>query len=380
MNFELTEERQMLQDSLRRFLRDNQSTLQASTRLGGVGNELGLNADIYGKLAELGVIGALFSEADGGFGGAGFDLTTVFEELGRAGAVEPLLDTAILGGGLIATLGNATQKPLLEEVIAGSVQLALAHSEPNSRYDLAQVETTASEAGDEITLRGRKAVVVNAEAADQLLVSAREAGNLGDEAGISLFLVPRNTPGLSLRGYPLMAGGRAAEVDLDDVKLPQSARLGAKGAAFPALQQAVTRAEVALAAETLGAMETATTLTRDYLLTRQQFGRPIGSFQALQHRMATLLIELEQARSAVINAAGHLEADAGEQVRQVAAARNLVGRAGRLVAEESIQLHGGIAMTEEYELGHIAKRIVMADHRFGDTDTQLERFIDHSAA
>lgn len=380
MNFELTEERQMLQDSLRRFLRDNQSTLQASTRLGGVGNELGLNADIYGKLAELGVIGALFSEADGGFGGAGFDLTTVFEELGRAGAVEPLLDTAILGGGLIATLGNATQKSLLEEVIAGSVQLALAHSEPNSRYDLAQVETTASEAGDEITLRGRKAVVVNAEAADQLLVSAREAGNLGDEAGISLFLVPRNTPGLSLRGYPLMAGGRAAEVDLDDVKLPQSARLGAKGAAFPALQQAVTRAEVALAAETLGAMETATTLTRDYLLTRQQFGRPIGSFQALQHRMATLLIELEQARSAVINAAGHLEADAGEQVRQVAAARNLVGRAGRLVAEESIQLHGGIAMTEEYELGHIAKRIVMADHRFGDTDTQLERFIDHSAA
>lgn len=380
MNFDLTEERQMLQDSLRRFLRDNQAALQASTRLGDGGSELGFDPEIYAKLAELGVIGALFSEEDGGFGGAGFDLTTVFEELGRAGAVEPLLDSAILGGGLIAALGDDAQKSLVEEVIAGTVQLALAHGEPTSRYDLAQVETTASEAGEEIVLRGRKAVVVNAEAADHLLVSAREAGGAGDEEGISLFLMPRNTPGVSLRGYPLMAGGRAAEVDLDDVKLPQSARLGAKGGAFPAIKRAVMRAEVALAAETLGAMETATTLTRDYLLTRQQFGRPIGSFQALQHRMATLLIELEQARSAVINAAGHLEADAQEQALQVAAARDLIGRAGRLVAEESIQLHGGIAMTEEYELGHIAKRIVMADHRFGDTDTQLERFIDHSAA
>lgn len=380
MNFELTEERQMLQDSLRRFLRDNQTALQASTRLGEGGNDMGFDAEIYGKLAELGVIGALFYEEDGGFGGAGFDLTTVFEELGRAGAVEPLLDTAILGGGLIAALGDDAQKPIVEEVIAGSVQLALAHGEPNSRYDLAQVETTATVTGDEITLRGRKAVVINAEAADHLVISARESGEAGDEDGISLFLVPRNTAGISLRGYPLMAGGRAAEVDLDDVKLAQSTRLGKPGAAYPALKRAVTRAEVALAAETLGAMETATRLTRDYLLTRQQFGRPIGSFQALQHRMATLLIELEQARSAVINAAGHLEGSPNEQALQVAAARDLIGRAGRLVAEESIQLHGGIAMTEEYELGHIAKRIVMADHRFGDTDTQLERFLDHSAA
>ncbi|MGR3622830.1 acyl-CoA dehydrogenase family protein [Pseudophaeobacter sp.] len=380
MNFDLTEERQMLQDSLRRFLRDNQAALQASTRLGDGGSLLGFDAEIWSKLAELGVIGALFSEEDGGFGGAGFDLTTVFEELGRAGAVEPLLDSAILGGGLIAALGDAAQKLLVEEVIAGSLHLALAHGEPNSRYDLAQVETRATQAGDDIILRGRKAVVINAEAADYLLVSARESGGPSEEDGISLFLVPRQTEGVSLRGYPLLAGGRAAELDLEDVSLPQSARLGAAGAAYPALKRAISRAEVAIAAETLGAMETATSLTRDYLLTRQQFGRPIGSFQALQHRMATLLIELEQARSAVINAAGHLDADPDEQALQIAAARNLIGRAGRLVAEESIQLHGGIAMTEEYELGHIAKRIVMADHRFGDTDTQLERFIDHSAA
>ena len=164
------------------------------------------------------------------------------------------------------------------------------------------------------------------------------------------------------------------------MRLSAEARLGAAGSAYGALKRASNRAEVALAAETLGAMEAATELTREYLLTRQQFGRPIGTFQALQHRMATLLIELEQARSAVINAAGYLDSSAAEQALQISAARNLIGRAGRLVAEESIQLHGGIAMTEEYELAHIAKRIVMADHRFGDTDTQLERFIDQSAA
>lgn len=380
MNFDLTDERQMLQDSLRRFLRDNQDALRASTRLGTSDNELGFDAAIWGKLAELGVIGALFSEEDGGFAGAGFDLTTVFEELGRAGAVEPLLDTAILGGGLIATLGTDAQKELVEQVIAGDLHLALAHGEPNSRYDLAQVETTAKTDGDDIILNGRKAVVINAEAATYLLVSARETGAAGDEAGISLFLVPRDTAGLSLRGYALLAGGRAAEVDLENLRLPASARLGEAGSAYAALKRATIRAEVALAAETLGAMEAATELTREYLLTRQQFGRPIGSFQALQHRMATLLIELEQARSAVINAAGHLDTSPAEQALQIAAARNLIGRAGRLVAEECIQLHGGIAMTEEYALAHIAKRIVMADHRFGDTDTQLERFIDHSAA
>lgn len=380
MNFDLTEERQMLQDSLRRFLRDNQDGLRASTRLGDTENALGFDAGIWGKLAELGVIGALFSEEDGGFAGAGFDLTTVFEELGRAGAVEPLLDTAILGGGLIAALGNETQKELVEQVIGGELHLALAHGEPNSRYDLAQVETTAQVEGDDIVLTGRKAVVINAEAADYLIVSARESGAAGDEEGISLFLVPRDSAGLSLRGYALLAGGRAAEVDIDGLRLSLDARLGAAGSAYGALKRASNRAEVALAAETLGAMEAATELTREYLLTRQQFGRPIGTFQALQHRMATLLIELEQARSAVINAAGYLDSSAAEQALQISAARNLIGRAGRLVAEESIQLHGGIAMTEEYELAHIAKRIVMADHRFGDTDTQLERFIDQSAA
>jgi alkylation response protein AidB-like acyl-CoA dehydrogenase len=376
MNFELTEERQMLQDSLRRFLADRYTT---EVRNGIIDSDQGFSAEIWAQLSELGVVGALFTEDQGGFGGAGFDITTVFEELGRAGVVEPFLDTAVLGGGLIAALGNAEQQALVERVIAGDLQLAFAHSEPGGRYDLSRVTTTLTEEDGTLALNGRKAVVVNAEAAEMLVVSARESGEAGDADGISLVLVPRDAPGVSLRGYPLLAGGRAAEVDLDQVRLPASARLGAAGAAFPAIAERAAAASVALAAETLGAMEAATELTRGYLLTRQQFGRPIGTFQVLQHRMADLWIELEQARSATINVAGHLADEARMRDRHVAAARNLIGRAGRMVAEDTIQMHGGIAMTQEYELAHLAKRIVMADHRFGDTDYHLEQFIALSA-
>lgn len=372
MNFDLTEERQMLQDTLRRFLADRYTT-EARNKI--IDSDTGFSAGIWAELAELGVIGALFTEEQGGFGGAGFDIAVVFEELGRAGVVEPFLDTAVLGGGLIAELGASE---MVEDIIAGGTQLALAHGEPASRFDLSRVDTTAKANGDTITLNGRKAVVINGEAADHLIVSARESGAVMDESGISLFLVPAGTKGVTLRGYPMLAGGRAAEITLDEVSLPASARLGAAGQGFAPLKDAIARANVALAAEALGAMETATELTREYLMTRKQFGRPIGTFQALAHRFSDLLIELEQARSAVINAAGHLEG--AQRDLHIASARNLMGRAGRLVAEEAIQMHGGIAMTQEYELAHIAKRIVMTDHRFGDTDYHLERFIELSAA
>lgn len=376
MNFDLTEERQMLQDQLRRFLKDRYTT-QARNAI--LGSNSGFSPEIWQGLADLGVLGALFAEDRGGFGGAGFDLAVVFEELGRAGVVEPVLDSAVLGGGLIASLGTPDQQDLVAQVIAGELHLALAHGEPGSRYDLTRVATTARSEGDDIVLDGRKAVVVNAEAAGVLIVSARESGALADAAGLSLFLIPAGTPGVMLRGYPLLAGGRAAEVTLDGVRLPGAARLGAAGTAYAALAERVAAAGVALAAETLGAMETATELTRGYLMTRKQFGRPIGTFQALAHRFSDLLIELEQARSATINAAGHLADGGALRDRHVSAARNLIGRAGRLVAEDAIQMHGGIAMTQEYELAHIAKRITMADHRFGDTDWHLERFIALSA-
>ncbi|WP_121067990.1 acyl-CoA dehydrogenase family protein [Chachezhania antarctica] len=377
MNFELTEERQMLQDTLRRFLADRYG-LDVRNKI--VDSDEGYSPKIWEELAELGVIGALFTEEEGGFGGKGFDITTVFEELGRAGVVEPFIETGILGGGLIAALGTDQQKELVEEVIGGALHLAFAHGEPSSRYELSQVETTAKASGDEIVLNGRKAVVFNAEAAGYIVVSARESGGLSDVDGISLFLVPADAAGLSMVGYPLMQGGRAAEVTLDDVKLPASARLGEAGKAYPAIVTAIARANAAISAEALGAMETASNLTKGYLVTREQFGRPIGTFQALAHRMADMLIELEQVRSAVINIAGHMDDDAKTRDLYVAATRNVVGRVGRLISEESIQMHGGIAMTKEYELAHFAKRITMSDHRYGDTDWHLERFIALSAA
>lgn len=377
MNFDLTEERQMLQDTLRRFLRERYDT---ATRNKIIDSPSGMSSEIWEQLAELGVIGALFTEEQGGFGGMGFDLAVVFEELGRAGVVEPFLDTAVLAGGLVADLGNEEQSTLVEEIIGGACQMAFAHGEPSSRYDLNRIQTSAKVDGDTVVLNGHKAVVVNAEAANHLVVSARESGQPGDDAGISLFLVPADTKGITIQGYALLAGGRAAEVMLDDVTIPASARLGTAGDALGAIEARIAAANVAQCAETLGAMETATYLTKDYLGTRKQFGRPIGTFQALAHRMSDLLIEMEQARSAVINAAGHLEAERKTREINISATKNLMGRAGRLVAEDSIQMHGGIAMTQEYELAHIAKRIVMADHRFGDTDHHLERFITLGAA
>ncbi len=367
MNFELTEERQMLQDTLRRFLKDRYTT---EVRNKILDSDVGMSADIWNELAELGVIGALFTEDQGGFGGMGFDIAVVFEELGRAGVVEPFLDGALLCGRILAHAGQADK---VEAIIGGTLQLALAHGEPTSRYDLNYVQTTAK--GN--VINGRKAVVMNAEAVDTLIVSARTSGGAADEDGITLFAVDKDAKGLMIQGYALLSGGRAAEVTLDNV---EGTMIGEEGKGFALLETAYAAATVAQCAETLGAMHTATNLTKEYLMTRKQFGRPIGTFQALAHRMADLLIEMEQATSAVTRAAGFLEEDARTRDMNIHAAKNLMGRAGRLVSEEAIQMHGGIAMTQEYELAHIAKRITMADHRFGDTDHHLEKFIALSAA
>ena len=360
----------MLAETLRRYLTDRYGP---ERRNAIVDSEDGLDATVWAELAELGVIGALLPEEVGGFGGEGFDVATVFEELGRAGVVEPFLETAVLGAGLVADLGSEAQRGMLEEVIAGGAHLALAHGEPASRYDLSRVATTARDGA----IEGRKAVVANAEAAGHLIVSAREAGGEADEAGISLFLVPRDASGVTLRGYPLVAGGRAAEVTLDGAR---GERLGPPGEAFPAIEARAAAGAVAVCAEALGAMEAATEMTVGYLGQRKQFGKPLSAFQALQHRVADMLIELEQARSAVILAAGHLGDERAARERHVSAAKHLVGRVGRQIAEESVQMHGGIGMTREYALAHLVKRIVADDHRLGDTDHHLERYVELSRA
>jgi len=336
MDFSLTEERRMLADSLRGTLKR------------------GAN---WAQLAELGVQGALFLEAEGGFGGSGFDISTVFEELGRAGAIEPVLEAG-LAGGLLADCGESA---LVEQVIDGSLRPAFAHDEPGQRYDgavRAQVEGGR--------LSGAKTVVIGADGAGLLVVSALEGGDL------ALFVVDPGAEGVSLRTVPALSGGEASEISFESAP---ARRISPAGSAQPLIDARIAAATLALCADAVGAMETVRDMTLDYLRSRKQFGKPIGSFQALQHRMADVVIEIEQARSAVINLAGHLHAAPALRDLHVSATKNVVGRTARLVTEEAIQMHGGIAMTEEYALAPLARRLLAVDHRFGDEDWHMERFI-----
>jgi alkylation response protein AidB-like acyl-CoA dehydrogenase len=372
MNFEHTQERRMLADSLNRFIAE-QYSFEKRDRIAASAH--GFSTEIWQQFAELGVIGALFREADGGFGGAGFDIAVVFEALGRGLVVEPLLGSAVLAGEAIAAAGNAAQKAVLDDLIAGTTIAALAHDEPDSYYELARVHSRAERSATGWVLSGAKAVVLQGEQSDLFVISARTAGAVDDESGISLFLVPAQTPGLVVRGYSAIDGGRAAELTFDGVALGADALLGVEGQGYATLERAIGRGVLALCAEALGAMEAARAATLEYLRTRKQFGVFIGSFQALQHRMADLLLEIEQARSAVINAAAVLDGDRLTRERALSAAKFSIGRIGALVSEESIQLHGGIGMTWELPLAHYAKRLVMIDHQLGDEDHHLQRYI-----
>ena len=372
MNFEHTEDRRMLADSLDRFIAE-QYAFDERDRIARTRE--GYSRTHWSQLAEIGALGALFPEEVGGFGGAGFDVAVVFESLGKGLVVEPFLG-ALLVGRAIAHAGSDAQKARIAGLIDGSTLAALAHEEPGSHYEPTLVRTRAERTGDGWLLQGAKAVVQQGEQAGLLLVSARTSGADGDAQGVSLFLVPGDTVGVAWRGYPKIDGGRAAELRLEGVRVDASALLGTQGEGAAVLEHATGWGLLALAAESLGAMEVTKRETLEYLRTRRQFGVPIGSFQALQHRMADLLLEVEQARSAVINAAAAVDAD-DRMVREKAlsVAKYSVGRIGTRVAEEAIQLHGGIGMTWELPLSHYAKRLVMIDHQLGDEDHHLARYV-----
>ncbi len=366
MDFRHSEDRRMLADTLDRFVRDKYN-FEARQRIAQ--STAGFSRDMWQRFAELGALAALFDEAHGGMGGTGFDIMVVFEAIGRGLVVEPLQGALMAGQILAATdRGDA-----LEQLIGGERIILLAHEEGDTGAEATRIAARAERDGDGWKLNANKAAVHQAESADAFVVAARTADAPGDVEGISLFLVPADSQGLQLRGYPLIDGGRGAEVMLTDVRLAADALLTHDG--HSVLQQAIDCGLLALAAESLGAMEAVKAATLDYLQTRKQFGVPIGSFQALQHRMADLLLEVEQARSAVINAADKLAADSPLRERTLAAAKYTAGRVGTLVAEESIQLHGGIGMTWELPLAHYAKRLVMIDHQLGDEDQHLTRYI-----
>lgn len=369
MDFDLSDERRMLHDTAARFLRDR---YPIATRHHNAALPEGFSRALWAEFADLGLIGALLPPHVEGFGGLGEDIAVIFEALGRALVVEPFLASGILGASPIVLAGSDAQREMLAPVIAGTRTLALAHGEPEGRYALSHVATTATRTGGVWRLDGRKAMVINGDSADRLVVSARTGGTTTDVQGIGLFLVDGAADGVARRAYGTVEGGHAAEVTLSDALAEP---VGVPGEGFAVLEETLARGVLALSAEAIGLMEVCKDATLDYLKTRTQFGRPIGAFQALQHRMVEMVVDIEMARSAVMLAAGTLEGDRLTRERNVAAAKHLAGRVGRRVAEETIQLHGGIAMTWEYPAAHYAKRLVMIDHLLGDTDAQLERFM-----
>ncbi|PMS19372.1 pimeloyl-CoA dehydrogenase small subunit [Trinickia dabaoshanensis] len=371
MNFELTDEQRMLADTLSRFVAEQ---YPFATRERIASSPEGFDRAMWRRFGELGAIGALFAPEHGGFGGSGDDIAVVCEHLGRGLVLEPFLG-ALVAGHAIELAGNDAQRAWLQRLIEGDAVAAFAHGEPDSRYELARITTAATRTNEGFRLDGTKAVVQLGEAADCVLVSARTSGAVDSEHGISLFWVPRETPGLVWRGYPLIDGGRGAELFLRDALVPADALVGPQDEGFSTLEAAVGRGVLALSAQGLGAMETAFAATLEYLRTRRQFGVPIGSFQALQHRMADLAIDLEQSRSAVINAAAALDGPRVARERALSAAKYTIGQIGSRVSREAVQLHGGIGMTWELPLAHYAKRLVMIDHELGDEDHHLARYI-----
>ena len=374
MNFDHTDEQQQLADSVRKYLANEYGF---DKRRAIVDSATGVSGAVWAAFAEMGLTAIALPEADGGFGGGAADLMAVMEACGEALVVEPLLDNVGLAGRLVARTGSAAQRAaLLPGLIDGSLQLAFAGSEPGGRYDLAPTTTTARRAGDGWVLDGAKCVVIGAPSATRLIVSARTAGAAGDADGVSLFVVDHKAGGVALNPSRTVDGLRCADVAFAGVTLGADALLGAPGAALPHIEEAVDFATALLCADAIGAMKSANDATLEYMKTRRQFGVPIASFQVLQHRMVEMYIATEQARSMAILAASKVDAggDPVERQRAVSAAKVKIADAARLVSQESVQLHGGMGMTEELKVSHTFRRLTMIAQRFGDADHHLERY------
>jgi pimeloyl-CoA dehydrogenase small subunit len=370
MDFDLTDEQRLLKDSVDRLIADQ---YQFEQRKKYLAQPDGWSREAWQQFAELGLLGLPFAEQFGGFGGGPVETMIVMEAFGRGLVLEPYFATVILGGGLLRHAATqAQQQALIPEVAQGKLKLAFAHVERQSRYDLADVATTARRDGAAWVLDGAKSVVLHGDCADRLLVTARIAGDRRDRAGIGLFLVDASASGVTRRGYPTQDGLRAAELTLSGVRVSAGDILGDPGAALPVIEHVVDEAIAALCAEAVGTMQVMHETTLEYLKTRQQFGRPIGQFQVLQHRSVDMLVALEQARSmAMFAAVMAAEENATERRRAMAAAKVQIGRSGKHIGQEAIQLHGGIGMTMEYKVGHYFKRMTMIDMLFGDADTHL---------
>jgi pimeloyl-CoA dehydrogenase small subunit len=372
MDFTFSEEQTLLRNSVQRFLQDR---YDFETRRKILASEEGWRPDYWKQFAELGLLAAPFAEGYGGLGGSAIETMIVMEEFGKGLVVEPYLPTVVLAGGLLRHGGtNAQKEELIPQIIGGDLVAAFAYAEPQGRYNLADLTTTAKKKGAAFVLNGHKSVVFGAPWADKLLVSARTAGGQREEKGVTVFLVDKDAKGVSTRDYPTVDGFRASEVTFDNVEVPAEAIVGGADQGLALVERVADEAIGALCAEAIGAMKMITDATVDYSRTRKQFGVPIGSFQVLQHAMVDMYLNYEQSVSITYMINMKLDAPEAERKKAASAAKAHIGKAGRFIGQNAVQIHGGMGVTEELSVGHYFKRLTMINIMFGDVDHHMRRY------
>ena len=371
MDLTLSDEQRLLRESVDRFIAE---TYDADHRRRVAADPLGFSPEIWKKFAELGWLALPIDEAYGGLGGGAIETGILMEAFGRGLVTEPYLSTVVIGAGLISECGSDAQKQaILPEIADGSLRLAFAHSERAARFDLAKVDTKARRTPDGWRLDGHKTAVLDGNAADYIIVSARLANNDGAPGRLCLFLVPSGTTGLGLRDYPRLGGGRACNLDLAGVQLAADALLGDGSDALSKIECVVDRALAALGAEAVGIMQIMLDMTLDYTKIRKQFGRPLAANQVIRHRLADMAMQCDEARSIALRAALMADAEPVARGRAASGAKAKIGKCARFVAEQSVQLHGAMGVTEELDIGSYFKRLLAFDTLFGGSAHHYRR-------
>jgi pimeloyl-CoA dehydrogenase small subunit len=378
MDFSFTSEQDMLRDTVAKLVAQQ---YDFDTRRKVAKSETGWRPEMWSQFAELGLLGASFTEAEGGFGTGPIEAMIISEEFGKGLVIEPYLQTVVIGGNFFRHGGTDAQKEEhIAGIIGGETRIAFAYSEPKSRYDLHDVSTTAKKDGAGYTLNGHKAVVLGAPFATHLIVTARTSGGQRDTNGITVFLVAKNAKGLTTRDYPTVDGLRASEVYFENVAVGADAVIGAVDDGLPLVEKVVDNAIAALCAEAIGCFKVLNEATISYAKQRKQFGQPIANFQVLQHRMVDMFMAAEQATSMTFMVT--LKLDEADKARKLAAsgAKVQIGKAGKLISQDAVQIHGGMGMTDELNVGHFFKRVTMIESQFGNTDWHLRRYTELSNA
>jgi pimeloyl-CoA dehydrogenase small subunit len=378
MDFSFTSEQDMLRDTVAKLIAQQ---YDFDTRRKIAKSDAGWRPEMWAQFAELGLLGAAFSEAEGGFGNGPIEAMIVMEEFGKGLVIEPYLQTVVIGGNFLRHGGTDAQKEeLIPSLIGGETIFAFAYSEPKSRFDLNDVSTTAKKDGAGYVLNGHKAVVLGAPFATHLIVTARTSGGQRDTGGVSVFIVPKGAKGVTTRDYPTVDGLRASEVYFENVAVGAEALVGQADNGLALTEKVVDNAIAALCAEAVGCFKVLNEATISYAKQRKQFGQPIANFQVLQHRMVDMFMAAEQAASMTFMVT--LKLDEADKARKMAAsaAKVQIGKAGKLISQDAVQIHGGMGMTDELNVGHFFKRVTMIESQFGNTDWHLRRYTELSAS